>query len=79
MKDGLGLFDYELHENKAFPKASFIQLCLKSLAGATHDGYLLLSHTLITDTEIDEYVRQLKRDLDVVATQAKEALLKAKN
>lgn len=43
------------------------------------DGPPIISHHLMSDREIDEFVQQLKHDLDSVAKRAKTALTRAKD
>lgn len=81
MTNRLGKFDYEITKAKSGSNLPFnprLQFCLKEYGQTTSDGAPTISPSLMTDQEIDEYVKLLKDDLDAVSKNAKKALRKAK-
>lgn len=81
MANTIGKFDYEITkmgENDQLPFDPIVILYLKSYGVKSPGGVPTLSPTLMTDSEIDMYIQELKRDLDVVGRNAKKALATAK-
>jgi uncharacterized membrane protein YbaN (DUF454 family) len=74
----IGQFDYKIEkmvEEYPLPFNPRVQFVLKSFQ-LDADGSPLLPNILMSEREIDEYVRQLKEDLDAISRKAKEALCK---
>jgi hypothetical protein len=74
----IGQFDYKIEkmvEEDPLPFNPRVQFVLKSFQ-LDADGSPLLPNILMSESEIDEYVRQLKEDLDAISRKAKEALRK---
>lgn len=81
MSKTIGVFDFELSrvaKTDDLPLGPIIHLYIKSYGGSIEDGTPSLSSQLMTELEIDEFVRSIKADLDVVAKKAKDALALAK-
>ncbi|HBK06768.1 MAG TPA: hypothetical protein DDZ81_13005 [Acetobacteraceae bacterium] len=84
MASTIGCIDFEITEmekvgpERQLPFKPFIRLCLAHWGQTARDGSPLLSSTLMSDAEIDEFVSTLKDDLDAVAKRAKRALAKAR-
>ena len=77
-----GMFGYELRAPKERRGVPFMPFKAVVHIVPTHyskdrDGWPLLSHELMSEGEIDEYVRACKEDLDHVGRRAKRALRSA--
>lgn len=81
MANTIGRFDFEATEMEkegSLPFDPIIRLCLKVSHGNTRDGFPLISPDLMSEAEIDEYILQLKADLESVGRSAKIKLKKSK-
>jgi hypothetical protein len=74
----IGTFTYKLlaPQTGEMPFNAIVHICPKSWTTG-EDGWLQLTPQLMTEGEIDEYVRAMKEDLDHVGRLAKRALRKA--
>ncbi len=80
MSNTIGQFDFaisRMHREDQLPSPPAVVLTLQRF-GRRDDGMPAISANLMTDTEIDRHVADLKADLDAVAAQAKKALTEAK-
>lgn len=82
MRKTLGTFGYTVNQmRKADADAvnPIVHLCLKHWLDETVSHAPQVTPELMSATEIDEYVKLLKDDLDNVAREAKAALVKARH
>ena len=74
-------FDFEvtqMSKDDPLPFDPFIQLSVNPSGNTTRTRTPVISAHLMTDMEVDEYVRLLKDDLDSVAKRAKRDLKRAR-
>lgn len=80
MSRRVGRFDFEVIQMTASDSLPFnpeLVLCLTRGGRQTRDGFPVVSGTLMSAQEIDDYVLQLKSDLDAVSKTSKAALKRA--
>lgn len=81
MSNTIGRFDFEViapGENDPYPFDPAIKLCVKNYGDSTRDGLPTMSANLMSEREIDDRIRDLKEDLEVLGKKAKRALASAR-
>ena len=80
MSNTIGRFGFQIvkmKESDKIPFSSIVTICLDRWT-KTKDGAPTISPHLMTEREIDNYIRDLKDDLDSVGRKAKAALKRAR-
>lgn len=81
MSSTIGQFDFtisQVHREDQAPSSPRVVIVLQRW-GTDPEGTPQISADLMSDTEIDRHIRDLKNDLDAVAVEAKRALAQAKD
>lgn len=80
MSNAIGQFDFTISQSRRDnqPLSSPRVVIVLQRWGTDADGTPQISADLMSDTEIDRHIRDLKDDLDAVAAEAKLALAQAK-
>jgi hypothetical protein len=75
----IGQFDYSIKAmKKEFPLPFDPQVLIHLQHWGMEDGAPLVSASLMSESEIDRHIQDLKDDLDAVGKRAKAALVRAK-
>ena len=77
MATTVGRFDYQIDVPEPLGMPGYPNVYLFQTYGAVEDGRALISSELKTESEIDECIGALKRDLDHVGRRAKLAVRRA--